>query len=282
MTFRHLKLPIFIIFSVSIFLLGHISIASPSDKKDVHSYDISFLAYNVCGLPDYITSTRNLIVPSKKRLTLIADLIKNYDVMGLQEVFIPDRTVFENKLRFHFLARGTDSPMANPTGSGIYVFSKGVINRSMFERWNVQYDVDAFSHKGFVGATTRLRDDLYVDVFSLHAQASANAEARIANYKQLLDAINWFSKNSKRPIVVLGDFNCQIGELECSWFIDHSGFKLANNEPYNVDNIFYSENGSEWNISVQSSKYVFDYLVNGRLISDHKGLEAILRFTKKH
>ena len=254
--------------------------AQQKNENRQRPLELKVLTYNICGLPDYITSERNLITPAKKRLRLIGDLIKGYDIIGLQEVFIPDRYIIERKLRNHFVARGTDSPKANPTGSGIYIFSKGEIRKSIYERWNKLYDFDAFSEKGFVGAVTTLPGSLDIDVYNLHGQASAGSEARIANYKQLLNAVARFSKGSGRPILILGDFNCAIGEVECTWLLEHSNLKHANPALVDVDNIFYSENGSGWKITVVSAKYVFNEKVNGKRISDHFGLEAVFRFER--
>jgi endonuclease/exonuclease/phosphatase family metal-dependent hydrolase len=253
--------------------------AAGDAKKRVH--DVRFLAYNVCGLPDFITQNRGLIRPVKDRFLLIGDRVKNnYDVVAMQEVFVPDRYVLESKMRKFFVARGTDSQVADPTGSGVYIFSKGPIIRSVYERWERMHGPDAWSHKGFVGATTRVPGGPDVDVFSLHAQAGGDSETRIDNYRQMLEAIKRFSAGDGRPVIVMGDFNCEAGDEECIWLLKNSHLKDADPKSDGVDHVFYDDNGSGWKISVVSTRLVFDEKTDGRSLSDHLGLEAVLRFEK--
>ncbi len=251
--------------------------AEQSPKK---SHTLKFLTYNVCMLPDFITFDRNLLVPTEKRAALIAKLIKDYDVIGLQEAFIPEREVFPRRLKNHFVAMGTGSP-TSPTGSGLYIFSKGEIQRSVFERWKEQFGVDAFSHKGFMGATTVLPGGLEIDVYTLHAQAGFGPKPRIENYKQMMAAVERFSGGTRRPVIIHGDFNCNPGEEDCDWLLQNSKLKMASAHLDHVDHLFYDENGSDWKITIESARWVFDELVSGRLISDHNGMETIIRFDKR-
>jgi len=263
-------------------LLSRVATASDTPEQLVQkSITLKFLTYNVCMLPDFITFDRNLLVPTEKRAALIAKLIKDYDVIGLQEAFIPQREVFPRRLKNHFMVMGTGSPKANPTGSGLYIFSKGDIQRSVFERWREQYGVDAFSHKGFMGATTVLPGGLEIDVYTLHAQAGFGPKPRIENYKQMMAAVQRFSGGTRRPIIIHGDFNCNPGEEDCEWILQNSSLKMASSHLDHVDHLFYDENGSDWTITIESARWVFDELVSGRLISDHNGMETIIRFDKR-
>lgn len=251
--------------------------AAPESKSII----IKFITYNVCGLPDVITKDRNLD-PVAMRFPRIGERLRDYDVIGLQETFVPDRISIERKLRSFFVARGTDSWNKGTPGSGIYIFSRGRIPRSMFEMWEGLVGVDAWSHKGFVGATTTLRNGFAIDVYSLHAQAGGYSELRRHNYEQLLNGMTRFSGGSGRPVIALGDFNCELKEPECKWLIANSHLKHVDPAYDGIDHIFFDENGSDWTISVLSAGETFITPdERGRLLSDHPAFQAVLKFDKK-
>jgi endonuclease/exonuclease/phosphatase family metal-dependent hydrolase len=245
------------------------------------SVTIKAITYNICGLPDQITKERDLD-PARKRFPRIGEKLRGYDVIGLQETFVPERISIERKLRSYFVARGTDSWNKSTPGSGIYIFSRGRIPRSTFEMWEGLVGADSWSHKGFVGATTELRHGFAIDVYSLHGAASGGSELRRHNYEQLLNGMKRFSGGSGRPVLVLGDFNCELKEPECQWLLANSNLKHVDPAYTGIDHIFYDENGSDWNISVQSAGEAFITPdARGRLLSDHPAFEAALKFDKK-
>ena len=257
-------------------LLAWTAHAQPEDGKYV---EIHVITYNLCGLPDMITSERG-VHPAKKRFPWIAKQLRDYDIIALQEVFVTERSELEKKLAGHFLARGTDAADMRAPGSGLYTFSRGSIPRSYFEMWEQMAGYDALSHKGLVAATVRLTDELSVDVYNLHAQAhKENMELRIKNYDQLVRGMDFFSGDGKRPILVMGDFNCKPGRSDCEYLMRESGLTRADDNE-DVDHIFYDDNGSGWRISVKSWSKVFEEPVNGARLSDHEAVEAVLSFEK--
>ena len=91
-----------------------------------------------------------------------------------------------------------------------------------------------------------------------------------------------FSSGSGRPIIALGDFNCELKETECKWLLANSRLKHVDPAYGGIDHIFYDENGSDWNISVLSSGETFITPdERGRLLSDHPAFAAVLKFDKK-
>jgi endonuclease/exonuclease/phosphatase family metal-dependent hydrolase len=255
--------------------------AEGESEKKPKEIDVRVITYNICGLPDAIITERGL-ARARDRFPEIGMRLRPYDIIGLQEVFVPERTLIEKKLFMRFIARGTDSGIAGAPGSGIYIYSRWKIPKFLFERWKEAIDYDSLSHKGFVAATTEIEDGPAIDVYSLHAQAGHKAY-RQKDYEQLFAAMKQYSFGSGRPILVLGDFNCDVTEKECQWIIANAKLTSVNAKPDNrqIDHIFYNLNGSDWKITVLSSGFTFDQPVNGRMLSDHNAFEAVLRFEKK-
>ncbi|MFA6448072.1 MAG: endonuclease/exonuclease/phosphatase family protein [bacterium] len=272
-------LPLFVIAVSSI---AFFVFAEGKDAVKPRPVIVRAVTYNICGLPDAIIRERDL-PRAKDRFPEIGMQLRKYDIAALQEVFVPERTLIEKKLFMRFIARGTDSGIIGAPGSGIYIFSRWKMPKFMFERWTDITDYDAMSHKGFVAATVEIERGPVIDVYSLHAQAG-HQKYRMKNYEQLFAAMKQYSLGSGRPILVLGDFNCEMREPECKWIVANAGLThvSANPAPDQIDHIFYNQNGSDWNISVISSQFVFDKpLLNGKMLSDHNGYEAVLQFEKK-
>lgn len=276
---------IYLLMSVAVVAVLLCRQAAPGLGGDIpgpKSVTLKVITYNVCGLPDQITKERNLD-PARTRFPRIGEKLRDYDVIGLQETFVPERIHIERKLRSYFVARGTDSWNKGTPGSGIYIFSRGRIPKSMFEMWEGLEGVDAWSHKGFVGATTELKKGFAIDVYSLHGQAGGRySELRRHNYEQLLNGMKRFSAGSGRPVLAIGDFNCELNEPECKWLLANSNLKHADPSYKGIDHIFYDENGSDWNISVlRAGESFITPDERGRLLSDHPAFEAVLKFEKK-
>lgn len=256
-------------------ILGFVVAARAEAPVDIH-----VITYNVCGLPDVVTQPRHL-GPAVKRFPLIGEALQKFDIIALQEMFIPERHLIEQKLRLFFVARGADSGFPIAPGSGVYIFSRWSIPRFLFERWDDMHSYDSLSLKGFVASRVVIRDDLQVDVYALHAQAGGSERYRISNYDQLLREVKTFSIGTGRPFLILGDFNCELGDAECKHLIENGGLSRAPVKGERVDHIFFNENGSQWKISVVSASFFYAKDPKGRDLSDHDGIEAVLRFEKK-
>jgi endonuclease/exonuclease/phosphatase family metal-dependent hydrolase len=270
------------IFVIAVSALAIITRADGKDAAKPKPIIVRAITYNICGLPDAIIQERGLPL-ARERFPEIGLLLRKYDIIGLQEVFVPERTLIEKKLFMRFIARGTDSGIAGAPGSGIYIYSRWKIPKLMFERWNDITDYDAMSQKGFVAATVEIERGPTIDVYSLHAQAG-HKQYRAKNYEQLFAAMKQYSLGSGRPILVLGDFNCDISESECKYIVENAGLThvSTNPAPDQIDHIFYNMNGSDWKITVLSSQFVFDKpMLNGKRLSDHDGFEAVLQFDRK-
>jgi len=244
------------------------------------SMEIKVITYNVCGLPDVITKDRGLD-PAAKRFPVIGKKLSDYDIIGLQEVFVPERYLLEKRLRRHFLARGSDSGILSSPGSGIYIFSRWELPKSIYEKWQDMKSYDALSLKGFVAATVRTETGPEIDVYNFHAQAGGYPELRRKNYEQMLNVMKQFSFETGRPVIVMGDFNCEIMDKECEWIIRNAALTHVNPTPEGIDHIFFNENGSAWKISVLSFGVAFDKPFKGKMLSDHNAFEAVLKFERR-
>lgn len=243
------------------------------------THEFRVITYNVCGLPDLFTYDRNL-APMKKRFDYIGKKLNAYDIIGLQEMFVGERSRIEDNLGAYFVGHGTDTGTALKFGSGVYTFSRWPISKIHYEEWRVSEGPDALSHKGFVMVTTTVSGDLSLDVYNLHAQAGGRRGLGVDNMKQLVAAMNFLSFGSGRPILLIGDFNCQFWDFQCTDLVKNSGVGLVMKEQQGVDHMFYHENGSGWKISVLGHKVVFTEKMDGKLVSDHDGFEVTFRFEK--
>lgn len=245
------------------------------------TFQFKVITYNVCGLPDIITYDRNL-AQMDKRFKYIGKKLNAYDIIGLQEAFVTKRRIIEDELGGYYVARGADVGMSNKTGSGVYTFARYPIKRIYYERWRKSAGPDALSHKGFVLTTVAVNDDLWIDVYNLHAQAGGSKE-RIDNDNmyQLAEAMKMMSFGNNRPILLIGDFNCRFGEEQCALITQEMGVTPAVPEQEGVDHMFFHENNSEWVITVQDFKKEFTEKLGKKLPSDHEAREAVFTFTRK-
>lgn len=264
----------------STILFSPVTPAEDGGENLPSTYDLKVITYNVAGLPDLFTYDRNL-APMDKRFDYIGKQLRKYDIVGLQEVFISKRSIIEAHLSDYFLAHGTDTGMSNRFGSGVYTFVRWTIRKLYYERWRKSEGPDSLSHKGFVMVTTKVSDELLVDVYNLHGQAGGENNFGVDNMHQLVDAMKLMSLGQGRPILLIGDFNCRFGDEQCTVFVETSGVTTVFPEQKGVDHAFYHENDSGWKISVVEYRKVFDELMGGRLVSDHEGFETIFRLEKK-
>jgi len=246
----------------------------------VERHDLKVVTYNVCGLPDLFTYDRNL-AQMKKRFDYIGEKLNAYDIIGLQEMFVGERSRIESALGKYFVGHGTDTGSALKFGSGVYTFSRWPISKIHYEEWRVSEGPDSLSHKGFVMVTTHLGGGLDMDVYNLHAQAGGRRGLGVDNMKQLVEAMEFLSFGGGRPVLLIGDFNCEFWDFQCAEFVKNSSADVVYRDQQGVDHIFYHENGSGWKIKVLDHKAVFTEKLGGRLVSDHNGFEVNFRFEKE-
>ena len=305
-----MKKKLFAIVLACILALSIPSLAFASaDEPETGTFKI--VNYNVDGLPvpafmsksgrDPLACTRRI---AKELNALDADLI------AVQEDF-----------NFHLTLRmGLDTQYATihnggiPFGDGLSMFSKTPLYNVARVPWETAFGIftdgsDELTPKGFVVASVEIADGVYVDVYDLHADAygrTPNAEARVAEYKQLLSYIDTCSAG--HAVLVTGDTNTRFMHTESELkkqFIDEAGFKeawveLCNDGNYDitreddtkwgtegeaywgvadsVEKLFYRDGGGvQW----QAMSHEFRLLQNdeGQSLSDHSAEIVILQYT---
>ncbi len=228
--------------------------------------------YNVDGLPvpafmsksgrDPLACTRQIA----KELNAL-----DADVIAVQEDF-----------NFHYtLRKELDAQYATihnggiPFGDGLSMFSKTPLYNVTRVPWETSFGIftdgsDELTPKGFVAASVEIADGVYVDIYDLHADAygrTPNAEARVAEYKQLLSFIETYSEG--HAVLVTGDTNTRFMHTESELkkqFIDEAGFKeawveLCNDGNYDItrgdDTKWGTEGEAYWGVADSVEKLFY-------------------------
>ena len=257
--------------------------AKVAASKGAESFDVKVITYNVAGLPNFITFNRNL-APTAERFSRIGDRLQQYDIIGIQEAFIPAREIIEKKLGEYYVVHGADVGKVKLMGSGVYIYSKWTVTQSHYEKWQHLADADALSLKGFVSATVNVSPGLAIDVYNVHGQTGKSPDKvvmKLKNYERLARYMEYQSGNSGRPVLLIGDFNVKDGDPVWKSIAEGMGLTMipdpVKGKP---DHLFYKDNGSGWRISVLESGSDFTEEINGRRFSDHIAFHATLRFEK--
>lgn len=165
---------------------------------------LRILSYNVAGLPVDIDITLN-----QKEIGKIINA-SDYDVVALQEDFTYHESLVGEVKTFPYQTITTGSI---PWGDGLNILSKRPIYNVYREEWDQLSGIidggnDALTPKGFLYTVVELDDGIYVDFYTIHADAYGDAgsvAARTDNFRQLAEHIN--NRKVDRPVIVVGDFN---------------------------------------------------------------------------
>jgi hypothetical protein len=180
------------------------------------------MSYNVRGIPPPAIEDRSAqIAAIAPRLedfhTAAAPYVGIPSVVGLQEVFSQSYyNVLTNPLTVSYpyvTAKDTGGPVG--IGDGLVLLSDFPINGFVRTEWDHcfglldQFGGDCDTNKGFSYGRVFLEANVFVDVYTLHADAGQDEGSRIArrsNILQLVEAINTNSPDGI-PVIVLGDTN---------------------------------------------------------------------------
>lgn len=165
---------------------------------------LKILSYNVAGLPI------DLDVHLKQ--AAIGKYINNrdYDIVALQEDFTFHTYLDEQINNF---PNKTIHSGSIPWGDGLNVYSKTKIYDEERQVWDKLSGVvdggnDELTPKGLLYTVIELEDGVYLDFYTIHADAYGDAgsvAARTDNFRQLAEHIN--SRKTDRPVIVAGDYN---------------------------------------------------------------------------
>ncbi|URZ15184.1 jacalin-like lectin [Clostridium felsineum] len=196
-------------FSKKLILLLTISIGAligfnSSMVKAAQSKTFSVLDYNVAGLPEGLSSSN----PADNTLQM-SPLFNDYDVASVEEDF-----AYNDQLLKYITAPYITKTSGNvPFGDGLNFISKYPFFDTDRVTWNKRHGVivdgsDELTPKGFMYSQYEFEPGVYVDIYTLHADAGddeGSYEARRDNMSQLAAYINQNSKGN--AVIVMGDTN---------------------------------------------------------------------------
>ena len=269
---------------------------------------------NVDGLPipAFASSENRDPLACSKQLPAVINAF-NADLVAVQEDF-----------NFHYIhKKGIDLPYKTlhsgpiPFGDGMNFFSRYPLYNVAREPWDETYGVldscgDELTPKGFLCASMKIADGVYVDVYDLHADADwgVNYErdlaARLSEYRQLLRFVDSYSKG--HAVILVGDVNARFLDTENEMqklFIEEAGFKeiwieLENEGRYyltpedearfksqysswwgywdSAEKLFYRDGGGV-SFEALSNELRWLYNESGDVLADHAAQISELRYT---
>ena len=198
-------------------------------EDSTYTKPLRVISFNVDGLPipAALSSTKR---PAGTATRLIAQQINaaGCDILCAQEDF-NYHAVLARTLEMDYRTV-TSGPAV--VGDGLNIFSKYPIYNVQREAWNTAYGIfdcgsDELTPKGILCCTVEIDPGVYIDVYTLHADAWEDDDsmlAKAAQFDQLLDLINTYS-GTDRAILLTGDFNT-------NYAVFREGYKAGR---YNVD-----------------------------------------------
>ena len=274
---------------------------------------LKIVDFNVDGLP-----VPSFLSSSGKNVFTSADSIIGFlnehscDILMMQENFNLYKK-YTDSLDMPYI---TASSGGAGVGDGLGIASKMPVYNVAHIPWDSAYGIfnagsDELTPKGFLSVTLELGEGIYIDVYTLHADANEDEnslQAKREQFKQLSDYIDSHSKD--RAVIIAGDFNSNfsivLGDELRETFIDR-GFKdtwveACNGGNYNstydelynkyqihywghydcLDKIFYRDGGGV-NFDILSHDYEFCYTTSTSgetvIASDHAACIAELKYT---
>lgn len=284
---------------------------------ETDSVTLSFLNYNVAGLPDF----KALIGQGEKDVKANQIQLGNifnesdFDVIAVQEDFGYHKNLVKGMTKFGYQ---TPTSGSVPGGDGLNIYTK---NTKIYDTERVEWNScfggiaegDALTPKGILYSVLDLGNGITVDFYDIHADAFdgvGNALSRAEQYVQLMSMINEYSAN--QPVIITGDFNTSIhllnngeegtDEAYLLKMVNDYGFKSAwhevkNGGDYNNYSEWYRSGVSSWGkwdsvemflyrggsgveITAEDFDYIDFYADNGSSLSDHSAANCIFTFTK--
>ena len=249
------------------------------------SGEVTFLCYNVHGLPALITGDN-----TAGRMTAIAPLLNDFDFVALQEDFMPNNHAILVNASTHTQHVWFDVlfDQARIYGSGLSVFGDSMPVEPHHEHYGACNGVfdganDCLSSKGFQMVQYELAPGVEVDVYNTHLDAgggSADDDARADQVDQLLSAIAQLSPD--RAVVLMGDMNLEEDDPNEAPTLQHlitsAGFTdacdaLACPEPGRIERILF-RSGASVSLDVQTWTNEAAFENDGQPLSDHPAVSA--------
>lgn len=278
-------------------LLGMMTPFLPAQAEPV-PVRLKVLSYNVWGLPAPLG--RDLA----PRMERIAESIKDYDIVMLQETF--DKTT-ENLAKasgFPYVYHHQNGDLWHQA-CGLMTLSRYEIVATDFLDFPRSEMPDALAYKGVMFTRIKHPQLGFVDVYNTHYQSRPHEDAalvRIESDNKALEQLV-FKHNRYYPTIFGGDFNLVPGKSEyadlmrrlplidvyaearpqaaAGQVISHHTWPAwqAQSEVENrIDYVFLLKSGF-WNFKVSEARIVFGQPVRDYLLSDHLGVASTIEIT---
>lgn len=284
-----------------------------AEPETASTGSIKILDMNVDGLPVPAGFSKDNKSPIKSANSIIEFINKNSaDIVSTQENFnfFP---MYKTKLSYDNISAYNGGAAV---GDGLAVASKYKLWNVKHVPWDVACGVldcgsDELTPKGFMVATIEIEDGVYVDYYTLHADAcedEGSLQAKREQFDQLCDFIDSYSAD--RAVILAGDFNSNytivLGDVLRDKFVAR-GFKdtwieTQNGGDYNpsyselyerygkvnywgyydcLDKVYYRD-GANLKFEAKTHDYVFCYTNNQEgervLASDHAAIITELEY----
>lgn len=171
------------------------------ELADVREGELHVLTYNIAGLPEPLSSAK---LPRADSIMTIGGRLDGFDIVNVQEDFNYNASLYRH-IQHPFR---TEHKGKVPFGDGLNTLSKYPILELRRIPWKNCSGSDCLTPKGFAWMRIQLAQEVFIDMYNLHATSHTSrraVEARKKNMQQLADHICTYSKGM--PLLIMGDFN---------------------------------------------------------------------------
>lgn len=165
---------------------------------------VKLLLWNVDLTPDL--SIKNFFRNSKQRYRLIAQFIKDYDIVVLNESFLYRKELL--KLVDHKYIFADKKPFFKIFNSGVVILSRFPFTDPEYHHYTHNASWDVFISKGILKVSFNIEGKKF-DLYGTHMQQSNGRRAQNARKSQVYEVVNFIQKTKKpeNDIILVGDLN---------------------------------------------------------------------------
>jgi endonuclease/exonuclease/phosphatase family metal-dependent hydrolase len=199
------RLSLAVLFSLALCLAVGRALAETPDSSGT----LEVASYNVHGLPGFVTGDDTLA-----RLKQISPRLRAFDVVGLQEDFLPEgHPLLVAKADQRVQRRFASKLPQRVYGSGLTTLARGKVLATREVHFKTFHGVvgagaDGLASKGFQVTRLQLAAGVELDLYNTHLDAGGSAgdsQARASQVAQITSALQTFSAG--RAVLFLGDTN---------------------------------------------------------------------------
>lgn len=251
--------------------------------------ELSFLTYNVAGLPQGISGSN-----PERNIPQISPLLNDFDLVVVQEDFWYHPELVADVMHSHQSQPWSQMPVLEDIGDGLNRFSESAFELHERIAWydchgQVDCASDCLATKGWSFARHTLAPGVEVDVYNLHNEAGSCPEDLTIREQTAMDLVAGIAQRSgDRAVIVAGDFNLHVedpadtGPLQT--ILDGAGLSDACDAvdcgDQRIDRIMV-RSGPDLQLEVLSWSIPEGFVDarTGEPLSDHLPVAATIRYT---